>query len=139
MSIDTLFRLEDSAAARASDPDTSHEAAEAVSPHVWESQQATLAIMRAHGKPLTALQVEQIADARELPHSMSRMRSTLSELETKGYVERVGKTRPEHGRGRVLWGLVPCSCGNPDPSDTKYGRMCAHCARDFFNDAVIHD
>lgn len=103
---DILFDLVDSAAARKSDPDTSHEAAEAATPSVWESQQATLEILRSHGKPMTALQVEQIAAARELPHSSSRMRSTLSELHRKGLVQLVGKTEPARGRPRQLWALA---------------------------------
>ncbi|GGD33343.1 hypothetical protein GCM10010915_12160 [Microbacterium faecale] len=103
---DVLFGLEDAAAARASDPVTSHEAAEAASDHVWESQQATLAIIEAHGKPITALQVEGVAQVRELPFSSSRMRSTLPELEKKGFVVRAGFTSPPRGRRRTLWALT---------------------------------
>lgn len=104
MMSDVLFGLEDAAAARSTDPVTSHEAA--ASAHVWESQQATLAIIEAHGKPITALQVEGVADVRELPFSAARMRSTLPELEVKGLVERVGFTSPKRGRRRTLWALT---------------------------------
>lgn len=97
---------DDTARARKSDPISSHEAADATADSVWASQQAALDIMRAHGKPMTALQVEQIAAARELPHSSSRMRSTLSELDAKGLVERVGFTKPPRGRKRQLWDLT---------------------------------
>ncbi|MGI6878785.1 hypothetical protein [Microbacterium sp. gxy059] len=105
MTIPMIFP-DDAPRARRTDPVTSHEAADATSGHVWESQQATLEILRAHGKPATALQVEQIAAVRELPHSPSRMRSTLSELEALGFVERVGFTSPPRGRRRQLWGLT---------------------------------
>jgi len=93
----------DSPRVRASDPVSSHEAADASASSVWASQQATLSIMDAHGKPITALQVEGVADIRELPFSASRMRSTLSELETLGLVERAGFTSPPRGRRRQLW------------------------------------
>ena len=139
MTLEALFQLEDTARARATDPDTSHEAAEAASPHVWESQLAALKIMRGHGKPMTALQIEDVAAALDLPFSRSRMRSTPSELAEKGEVELVGRTHPATGRGRQLWRIVPCSCGNPDPGWTRWGRMCARCERDFFAERDIHD
>lgn len=97
---------DDSPRARRSDPISSHEAADATAGSVWASQQAALDIMRAHGKPMTALQIEQIAAARELPYSPSRMRSTLSELVELGSVERDGFTAPPRGRRRQLWRLV---------------------------------
>jgi predicted ArsR family transcriptional regulator len=97
---------DDTARARKTDPVSSHEAADSTAGHIWESQQATIDILRMHGKPMTALQVEQITVARELPHSPSRMRSTLSELEALGRVERAGFTKPPHGRKRQLWALT---------------------------------
>lgn len=104
--IDGLFRLTDTAAARATDPVTSHEAAEIASNHVWESQQAALEIMRAHGKPMTAEQIVKVAEARELPFSASRMRSTPRELFRKGLTDLVGYTHPARGRRRQLWEAV---------------------------------
>ena len=103
MSVEQLFQLEPSAYARASDPDTSHEAAEAASRNVWPSEEAALKILRFHGKPMTALQVEDIAKAQGLPFSRERMRSTLVKLRERGEVEVVGKTNPAHGRRRQLW------------------------------------
>lgn len=95
----------DSPRARRTDPLSSHEAADATASKVWASQQATLEIMRAHGKPMTANQIEKIADARGLPFSPSRMRSTPSELVTLGFVERDGFIRREGDSRRQLWKL----------------------------------
>lgn len=97
---------DDAPRARATDPITSHEAADAAAGSVWASQQAALAIIEAHGKPITALQVEGVAQIRELPFSSSRMRSALPELEKKDLVERAGFTSPPRGRRRQLWALV---------------------------------
>lgn len=104
--IDGLFRLTDTAAARATDPVTSHEAAEVASGHVWESQQVALHMLRDHGKPMTALQLEQLAAVRGVPFSASRMRSTLPELEEKNLVRRAGFAKPARGRRRQLWEAV---------------------------------
>lgn len=30
-----------------------------------------------------------------------------------------------------------CTCGHPEVIDTKYGRMCIFCWRDFFDPRVI--
>ena len=107
MSIDSLFQLEPTARARAADPDTSHEAADSVSTAAgWESQRVALRIMRFHGRPMTALQNEDIAAAQGLGFSRARMRSTPRELEALGEVELVGRTHPATGRGRQLWALA---------------------------------
>ena len=106
MTLEALFQLEDTARARATDPDTSHEAAEAASRNVWPSEQAALEIMRFHGKPMTALQIEDIAKAQGRPFSRERMRSTLVKLRDRGEAEVVGKTNPPAGeRRRQLWAL----------------------------------
>lgn len=104
--IDALFRLTDTAAARATDPVTSHEAAEDATKNVWPSHVWALEIMRAHGKPMTAEQIVKIAAARELPVSASRMRSAPRELFRKGLVDHVGYTSPARGRRRQLWEAV---------------------------------
>ena len=101
-----MLGIEHEAHARATDPVSSHEAAEQASTHVWESQQAALAILEMWGKPVTALQLEEIAAARGVAFSAARMRSTLSELESKGLVKREGFTSPPTGRRRQLWRLV---------------------------------
>lgn len=106
MTIEALFQLEDTARARTSDPDTSHEAADAASASVWASQRTAIDLLQLWDKPMTALQLEDIAEARGFNRSRARMRSTLPELEEKGIVERVGRTTPERGRGRILWALV---------------------------------
>lgn len=105
MTIPLIFP-DDSPRVRASDPVSSHEAADASAGAVWASQQATLKILEMWGKPVTALQLEDIAEARELPFSRSRMRSTPSELEELGLVERIGFTSPPRGRRRQLWALA---------------------------------
>lgn len=102
-----LIFPDDRPRARRSDPVSSHEAADATAPHVMASQDATLRILEMWGKPLTALQLEEISVSRGLPFSVSRMRSTLSELEELGCVERDGFTSPPRGqRRRQLWRLV---------------------------------
>lgn len=95
----------DSPRARRTDPLSSHEAADATAPHVWESQEAALAILEMWGKPVTALQLEEISAARGVAFSAARMRSTLSELEEKGLVVRDGFAKPPRGRKRQLWKL----------------------------------
>lgn len=96
----------DSPRARRTDPLSSHEAADATAPHMWESQQATLAILQMWGMPLTSIQIEEIAAARGVAFSPQRLRSALPELEEKGLVERDGFVkRPSDRTKRQLWKL----------------------------------
>lgn len=106
MTLEQMLRLDEVAVARKSDPATSHEAADHATGHVWESQQATLAILAATRRPMTALAVEEYAAKVGLPFSAARMRSTLPELEEKRMVKRDGFSKPPKGRRRVLWVLT---------------------------------
>jgi predicted ArsR family transcriptional regulator len=106
MPLEQLFRIEDIAATREGHPDTSHEAADAATAHVWASQDATLAILAMTRHPMTALQLETVAAGLRLRFSAARMRSTLPELEEKGLVRREGYSKPPKGRRRTLWTLT---------------------------------
>jgi hypothetical protein len=94
---------DDWARTRATDPTTSHEAADSTDPA--ESQGALLAALREHGA-LAQFQAEAILHSRFSP---SRIRSAFSELEEQGLVNRLG---PEHsirtprGRRAQLWDLA---------------------------------
>lgn len=102
---------DDSPRVRASDPVSSHEAADATSGSVAASQLAVARIFENENKPMTALEVEQKATQYGLPYSVSRVRSCLSELEARGALVRDGFVRREGDkRRRQLWalsGVVP--------------------------------
>lgn len=80
------------ATARATDPQTSHEAAASVTPNLRESQAAVLDLLRRYG-PMT--DVELIAAARrdDVRLSDSGIRTRRHELEAMGLVKRAGTVK----------------------------------------------
>lgn len=98
----------DTPRARATDPTSSHEAADATTSIVQASQRAVAAIFEQQAKPLTEKEVEQLGIFRYgLPYSESRLRSACSELETLGILKRDGFIRrPGNARRRQLWTLA---------------------------------
>lgn len=98
----------DSPRARATDPITSHEAADATTSIVQASQRAVAAIFEEKAKPLTAKEVEQFGIFQYgAQYSESRLRSACSELEKLGVLRRDGFRRlPGEKRRRQLWTLA---------------------------------
>lgn len=76
--------------ARTSDPDTSHEAAAAVAPHLTFIQQAVLKAYREHG-PMTARTCERLPELSM--YGFSTVRKRISELLHAGRLETCGRDR----------------------------------------------
>lgn len=95
------------AAARASDPQTSHEAADTVK-HITATQQAILKLLR---KPLTD---EQLVELYALavswneapPASPSGIRSRRAELYQRRLIDAVGFAKTASGRKALLWSVA---------------------------------
>ncbi len=99
---------DDSPRVRATDPVSSHEAADATASIVQASQRAVAEIFEKQGKPLTEKEVEQLGIfTYGLPYSESRLRSACSELEKLGILRRGDFRRlPGEKRRRQLWTLA---------------------------------
>jgi hypothetical protein len=100
---------------RATDPGTSHEAAEAIAPHVSQLQREILTYF-AHfdingsffGDGLTDLELERLFSGR----SPSSVRTRRSELAQMGLLEPAG-TRVIKGRSRTVWRLAQVPAARP--------------------------
>lgn len=94
--------------ARATDPETSHLAAETVS-NLTETKQAILRILKT--KPLNDDQIYQIffqgAEHGYWKHaSVSGVRSRRAELVREGLIKQVSRTETRFGRKCYVWGLA---------------------------------
>lgn len=91
-----------SAFARATDPHTSWEAAESLSPgDLRTSQQLVLSYVRSVGRAYSI----EVEDALHAPHpgrSRARIRTAISELRERGYLTIVGYGRPAGAARNVM-------------------------------------
>lgn len=94
-----LLDLPDVARARRTDPDTSHAAAERVTPDLSKLQQLTLGAIKVYG-PLIDRKLVTIMTAKH-GRTDSTWRTRRAELVAKGYVKAVGKAD-----GHTVWGLA---------------------------------
>jgi hypothetical protein len=94
--------------ARATDPTTSHTAADTTENRVAASQYAVARILEDAGKPLTDTQIA--IKARwdyGYRFSDSRLRTARHELVESGHVKDVGTTKPDgHRSHMILWALA---------------------------------
>lgn len=90
------------ARARRTDPHTSHEAADKVTPKVTDIQKVVLhyfKIAGAHG--MCDLELEQMCGSRG-----STYRTRRTELVDKGYLANTGRTVVMNGRKRIVWAIT---------------------------------
>ncbi len=94
----------ETAHARRTDPDTSHEAAAAASVNIRRSQREVLTIFTRFGD-MTDIDLVRRAGDLGSRQSTSGLRTRRSELVTQGRIERKRKVKLE-GSNRTIWGLV---------------------------------
>lgn len=103
----------DSARARATDPETSHAAADSITPEGREaSELEVLAVLTEAKTPMSAEQIE----ARHVHRAWqgqaagtwtgARLRTALKQLADDGHVVRDGETRTKTGRRAAAWRLT---------------------------------
>lgn len=114
MSVPWIVTEGDTARARKTDPETSHAAADSITPEGREaSELEVLTILRAATSPITAEQIEARHTSRagwgETPHhyTASRLRTALKQLADDGHVERtVVEGRTKSGRRAATWRIA---------------------------------
>lgn len=93
--------------ARHGDPETSHEAAEFISPHVQRMQRAVLEFA---GEPESADGFTDVALNRHFETTGSSYRSRRAELVERGFIRDSGErhTYGENGKGRrhIIWQIT---------------------------------
>lgn len=95
--------------ARATDPITSHEAADATQGSVAASQAAVISILTGAAAPLSDQQIARAAEAFGYRFSGSRLRTARHELEEDGVVVKAGTVK-HPGRTRMaVWTLREAS------------------------------
>lgn len=98
------------ALARASDPEPSHEAADAATPYVTKTERAVVHAMRVLGRPCTAHEIAARSGI-ELVSVSPRM----ARLREKGVVREAGVQRAPGQTARTLWMVV--GDGEPEPPE----------------------
>lgn len=89
--------------ARRTDPETSHQAAAALSSDSLRASQAeVLRLLRQYG-PLTDVDLCEWAEQLSIPQSDSGLRTRRKELVVKGLVRDSGKRQTINGRKHILW------------------------------------
>ncbi|MEE2814715.1 MAG: hypothetical protein VYC96_03500 [Actinomycetota bacterium] len=114
MSAPAILPTGDNPRVRESDPDTSHAAADSITPEGREaSELEVLTILRAATSPITAEQIESRHTSRagwgETPHhyTASRLRTALKQLADDGLVERtLVEGRTKSGRRAATWQIT---------------------------------
>lgn len=117
MSAPAIVTEGDSARARKTDPETSHAAADSITPEGREaSELEVLTILRAATSPITAEQIESRHTSRagwgETPHhyTASRLRTALKQLADDNLVERTTvEGRTKSGRRAATWQIAGAS------------------------------
>jgi hypothetical protein len=103
----------DSARARKTDPETSHAAADSITPEGREaSELEVLAILQAAEKPITSEQIEsrhltrswQVAGIHA--YTGARLRTALKQLADDGHVVKDGEGRTKSGRRAATWRMA---------------------------------
>lgn len=100
-----LYGPDDQAHARASDPDTSHKAAKAITPEITYIQRRILRYaIKLGGRGFTDLDLYE-----NFKEAGSTYRSRRAELRDAGYIADSGGRwhRPRGGRGFVVWAITP--------------------------------
>ena len=101
-----MFANEPETRARATDPETSHQAAESVRGNLRESQETVLELFRTWG-PMTDHTMVRKADKLSVRQSPSGLRSRRAELVAMGLLEHTGGWQElPSGRKARVWRLV---------------------------------
>lgn len=104
---------DDSPRARATDPTTSHEAADSISAAALEdSEREVLAIIRGASRPLCAQEIEKAHERRRWatqPYGLSRIRTAFKQLRDAGVLIESGSTKTTSGCTAKTYTLAPTS------------------------------
>ena len=93
--------------ARDTDPATSHEAADSVTPYLRMRQEAVLTVLQAHG-PMPDFVLVELYQKLPMPaQAESGIRTRRAELTHQGWVVNTGRrVETPSGRGAIVWAAL---------------------------------